>query len=261
MRCGDFYETGAALPSQPWTSVLNVGMQTNHRDCCECGSHVQVLESHHRAPADAILRVICCRCLRFAVGIDAVLLVQYAGLNPMGSRDPPRAGCPKQNIRRVLADLVDNAALTVVRCHSCGSLQPAALDARLVLRAACSEFPCRAYRWSVRRLRSHIGMAHPQKARSASSAASSVPPSRTMHTASSTRHRNASIFLHAPFSACFAEQVSRCLKPLRNSLLVAPHTNDHMPHDAFEVARLGAESTCSNSTLEQVRALAEQLNA
>lgn len=31
-----------------------------------------------------------------AVGIDAVLLVQHAGLNPMGSGVPPRAGCPKQ---------------------------------------------------------------------------------------------------------------------------------------------------------------------
>lgn len=50
-----------------------------------------------------------------AIGIDAVLLVQFAGLNPMGGRKPPQAGCPKQNIRRVLADLVDNAALSVVR--------------------------------------------------------------------------------------------------------------------------------------------------
>ena len=30
------------------------------------------------------------------MGIDAVLLVQHAGLNPMGSGVPPRAGCPKQ---------------------------------------------------------------------------------------------------------------------------------------------------------------------
>lgn len=53
-----------------------------------------------------------------AVGIDAVLLVQFAGLNPMGRRKPPQAGCPKQNIRRVLADLVENAALSVVRSDS-----------------------------------------------------------------------------------------------------------------------------------------------
>lgn len=50
-----------------------------------------------------------------AVGTDAVLLVQFAGLNPMGSKRPPRAGCPKQNIRRVLNDMVNEAGLTVVR--------------------------------------------------------------------------------------------------------------------------------------------------
>ncbi len=47
------------------------------------------------------------------VGIDAVLLVQYAGLNPMGAGNPPRAGCPRQNLRRTVADLV-HAGLSVV---------------------------------------------------------------------------------------------------------------------------------------------------
>ena len=50
-----------------------------------------------------------------AVGTDAVLLVQFAGLNPMGLKSPPRAGCPKQNIRKVLYDMVNEAGLTVVR--------------------------------------------------------------------------------------------------------------------------------------------------
>ncbi len=58
-----------------------------------------------------------CQCGDFyeAVGMDAVLLVQFAGLNPMGNRSPPRAGCPKGNIHRVLADLVQGAGFTVVR--------------------------------------------------------------------------------------------------------------------------------------------------
>ena len=43
-----------------------------------------------------------------------MLLVQFAGLNPMGNRSPPRAGCPKGNIHRVLADLVQGAGFTVV---------------------------------------------------------------------------------------------------------------------------------------------------
>ncbi|PSC67198.1 mitochondrial-targeted muts 1, partial [Micractinium conductrix] len=53
-----------------------------------------------------------------AVGIDAVLLVQHAGLNPMasGAGRPPRAGCPRQNLRRTVADLVA-AGLSVVVCE------------------------------------------------------------------------------------------------------------------------------------------------
>lgn len=54
------------------------------------------------------------------MGIDAVMLVQYAGLNPMGvagkgKGSPPRAGCPKVNIHRTLCDLVQAAGLSVVR--------------------------------------------------------------------------------------------------------------------------------------------------
>ena len=50
------------------------------------------------------------------MGTDAVLLVQHAGLNPMGALSAvPRAGCPHQNLRRTLADLVDQAGFSVVR--------------------------------------------------------------------------------------------------------------------------------------------------
>ena len=48
------------------------------------------------------------------MGIDAVMLVQHAGLNPMGSGNPPKAGCPVCNLRRTLLDLT-NAGLSVVR--------------------------------------------------------------------------------------------------------------------------------------------------
>jgi hypothetical protein len=51
-----------------------------------------------------------------AMGTDAVVLVQWAGLNPMGSMHmPPRAGCPHTNIRRTLQSLVEEANLSVVR--------------------------------------------------------------------------------------------------------------------------------------------------
>ncbi len=49
-----------------------------------------------------------------AVGYDAVMLVQWAGLNPMGNRSP-RAGCPVVNLRRVLHALVGEAGISVVR--------------------------------------------------------------------------------------------------------------------------------------------------
>ena len=48
------------------------------------------------------------------VGFDAVLLVEYAGLNPMApEKGVPRAGCPEANLRRTLAMLIE-PALTVV---------------------------------------------------------------------------------------------------------------------------------------------------
>lgn len=55
-----------------------------------------------------------------AMGTDAVMLVQYAGLNAMGVAGKtidllPRAGCPKINIHQTLSDLVEGAGLSVVR--------------------------------------------------------------------------------------------------------------------------------------------------
>ena len=48
-------------------------------------------------------------------GTDAVVLVQWAALNPMGRKALPRAGCPIVNLRRTLDDLVRGAGLSVVR--------------------------------------------------------------------------------------------------------------------------------------------------
>ncbi len=50
------------------------------------------------------------------IGADAVLLVEHAALNPMGTgpNTMPRAGCPVANLRRTLDDLVRGAALSVV---------------------------------------------------------------------------------------------------------------------------------------------------
>lgn len=65
-------------------------------------------------------KVILCRVGEFyeTLGIDAILLVQHAGLNPMGREgNPPKAGCPRVNLRRTVADLVQEAGLSVVVCE------------------------------------------------------------------------------------------------------------------------------------------------
>lgn len=50
------------------------------------------------------------------MGTDAVMLVQWAALRPMGSGQPPKAGCRVTNIRRTLRDLLDQG-LSVVVCE------------------------------------------------------------------------------------------------------------------------------------------------
>lgn len=52
------------------------------------------------------------------IGIDAILMVQHAGLNPMGKEgNPPRAGCPRANLRRTVSDMVEGGGLSVVVCE------------------------------------------------------------------------------------------------------------------------------------------------
>ncbi|KAK3258887.1 DNA mismatch repair ATPase msh1, partial [Cymbomonas tetramitiformis] len=51
-----------------------------------------------------------------AMGYDAVMLVQYCSLNPMGTTGVPRAGCPLQNLRRTLDDLT-SSGFSVAVCQ------------------------------------------------------------------------------------------------------------------------------------------------
>lgn len=59
-----------------------------------------------------------CSCSLPITASPAVLpsLRSPAGLNPMGAGNPPRAGCPRQNLRRTVADLVQ-AGLSVAVCE------------------------------------------------------------------------------------------------------------------------------------------------
>ncbi len=61
-----------------------------------------------------------------AVGLDAVLLMEHCGLNPMGRPSPgaeacwvPRAGAPVPNLLMHLGQLVEGAGLDVVRHAPC----------------------------------------------------------------------------------------------------------------------------------------------
>ncbi|CAA7398957.1 unnamed protein product [Spirodela intermedia] len=69
----------------------------------------ELLQFKERFPREVLL----CRVGEFyeAVGFDACILVEYAGLNPFGglrSDSIPRAGCPVVNLRRTLDDLTRN---------------------------------------------------------------------------------------------------------------------------------------------------------
>nr|KAJ0220783.1 hypothetical protein LSAT_V11C200064750 [Lactuca sativa] len=69
----------------------------------------EVLKFKSRFPREVLL----CRVGEFyeAVGFDACVLVEYAGLNPMGglrSDNIPKAGCPVVNLRQTLDDLTRN---------------------------------------------------------------------------------------------------------------------------------------------------------
>ena len=86
--------TAHTLQAPCWGAARLLGLLGSHQCCC---GMLQVGEFYE------------------TLGTDAVMLVQWAGLNPMGEGNPPRAGCPIANLRRTLHDLVEGAGLSVVR--------------------------------------------------------------------------------------------------------------------------------------------------
>ncbi|GMI95879.1 MUTL protein homolog 1, CHLOROPLAST MUTATOR [Hibiscus trionum] len=71
--------------------------------------NAEILQFKSKFPREVLL----CRVGDFyeALGIDACILVEYAGLNPFGglrSDSIPRAGCPVVNLRQTLDDLTQN---------------------------------------------------------------------------------------------------------------------------------------------------------
>lgn len=61
------------------------------------------------------------------IGLDAVVVMQYASLNPMGKKWP-QAGAPLGNIRQLLTDLVQGAGFSVVSLPRCKFARGLRLD-------------------------------------------------------------------------------------------------------------------------------------
>ena len=96
-----------------------------------------------------------------AMGTDAVILVQWAGLNPIGGAHMiPRAQLPHTDIRRTLQSLVEEADLSVVRLSLSMSLKAIAIRtphrAGLNKRGQCTHV-------SLARLPTHEHQAHSAK--------------------------------------------------------------------------------------------------
>ncbi|CAH8257202.1 unnamed protein product [Arabidopsis lyrata] len=92
----------------------------------------EMLQFKSRFPREVLL----CRVGDFyeAIGIDACILVEYAGLNPFGglrSDSIPKAGCPVVNLRQTLDDLTaDTQRLFGVYCGGSSGANTSTLSQR-----------------------------------------------------------------------------------------------------------------------------------
>ncbi|KAI4303952.1 hypothetical protein MLD38_039528 [Melastoma candidum] len=92
-----------------YSNLLGVDDNLKNGSLKEGSLNWEILQFKSRFPREVLL----CRVGDFyeAIGIDACILVEYAGLNPFGgirSDSIPRAGCPVVNLRQTLDDLTRN---------------------------------------------------------------------------------------------------------------------------------------------------------
>ncbi|KZV15266.1 ATP binding protein [Dorcoceras hygrometricum] len=92
-----------------YSNLLGVDTGLKNGSLKEGTLNWEMLQFKSRFPREVLL----CRVGEFyeAIGIDACILVEYAGLNPFGgirSDSIPRAGCPAVNLRQTLDDLTRN---------------------------------------------------------------------------------------------------------------------------------------------------------
>nr|CAD1844052.1 unnamed protein product [Ananas comosus var. bracteatus] len=89
-----------------YTNLLGLDVSLRNGSLKEGTLNMEMLQFKSRFPREVLL----CRVGDFyeAVGFDACILVEYAGLNPFGglrSDSIPKAGCPVVNLRQTLDDL------------------------------------------------------------------------------------------------------------------------------------------------------------
>ncbi|KAE9619209.1 putative GIY-YIG nuclease superfamily, P-loop containing nucleoside triphosphate hydrolase [Lupinus albus] len=92
-----------------YSNLLGLNTNLKNGSLKEGTLNWEMLQFKSRFPREVLL----CRVGDFyeAIGIDACILVEYAGLNPFGglrSDSIPRAGCPVVNLRQTLDDLTRN---------------------------------------------------------------------------------------------------------------------------------------------------------
>nr|XP_048333227.1 DNA mismatch repair protein MSH1, mitochondrial isoform X4 [Ziziphus jujuba var. spinosa]XP_048333228.1 DNA mismatch repair protein MSH1, mitochondrial isoform X5 [Ziziphus jujuba var. spinosa] len=92
-----------------YSNLLGLDVNLKNGSLKEGTLNWEILQFKSKFPREVLL----CRVGDFyeAIGIDACILVEYAGLNPFGglrSDSIPRAGCPVVNLRQTLDDLTRN---------------------------------------------------------------------------------------------------------------------------------------------------------
>ncbi|KAH9764014.1 DNA mismatch repair protein MSH1 [Citrus sinensis] len=105
-----------------YSNLLGLDVNLKNGSLKEGTLNWEMLQFKSKFPREVLL----CRVGDFyeAIGIDACILVEYAGLNPFGGLRPesiPKAGCPVVNLRQTLDDLTRNGYSVWVKCHfRCG---------------------------------------------------------------------------------------------------------------------------------------------
>ncbi|XP_048491768.1 DNA mismatch repair protein MSH1, mitochondrial isoform X2 [Beta vulgaris subsp. vulgaris] len=92
-----------------YSNLLGLDINLKNGSIKDGNLNWEMLQFKSRFPREVLL----CRVGEFyeAIGIDACVLVEYAGLNPFGglrSDSVPRAGCPVVNLQQTLDDLTRN---------------------------------------------------------------------------------------------------------------------------------------------------------